>query len=280
MITRGLANMTSVLGRRGRGPGPEAKWEGPRLPPGRRIYAIGDVHGQLAPLQVLHGLIRADLQDRPVARPVLVHLGDLIDRGPDSAGVVELLAQGSPAGGVPTVNLMGNHEWMFLLALARRGPGDADHWLDNGGEATLASWGIRASTPPERWPGLIPRAHVRFLQGLAGRWGAGAYVFAHAGVRPGRPLDEQVWGDLLWIRAPFLDQPGPLLPDAPGAVVVHGHTPQTEPSAGPHRIGVDTGAGRGGPLTCAVLEGDEVRFLQAPPMSKGDGRLATIAGLR
>jgi len=260
MITRGLANVASVFG--ARRPAPMLA-NGPRLPPGERVYAIGDVHGHLRQLHSLHALIRADLRDRPVHRPMLVHLGDLIDRGPDSAGVLATLADGPPVAGVPTVNLMGNHEWMFLEGLAGTEPGDADPWLDNGGEATLASWGIRANVPPARWPGLVPRPHVDLLRGLAARWGRGRYVFVHAGVRPGRPLDQQVWVDLLWIRDPFLDAAGPPLPDMPGAIVVHGHTPQAAPSAGDHRIGIDTGAGRGGRLTCAVLEGDDVRFLQA-----------------
>lgn len=236
--------------------------EAPRLEPGQRVYAIGDVHGHLDQLRAMHDLIRQDLAAQLAERPVLVHLGDLIDRGPSSAGVLALLQAGPPLPGVPTVNLMGNHEWMCLAALARQGPGDANHWLDNGGTETLASWGIRASVPAARWPDLVPQSHVTFLLGLAGRYRRGGYLFAHAGVRPGTPLDQQTWSDLLWIRKPFLDRRGTLLPDAPDLVVVHGHTPQPEPAVRANRIGVDTGAGRGGPLTCVVLEGADVRFLQ------------------
>lgn len=257
MITRGLASFGSVFGVRPGSP------DRPRLVAGHRVYAIGDVHGRLDQLMALHQAIGRDLVDRPASRPVLVHLGDLIDRGPSSAGVLALLQAGSPVPGVPVVNLMGNHEWMFLAALARQTPRDAEHWLDNGGIETLASWGIRPSMPPARWPGLVPRAHVLFLRGLAARYQRGGYVFAHAGVRPGVPLAEQSWTDLLWIREPFLDRRGPMLPDAPDLVVVHGHTPQPEPTIRANRIGVDTGAGHGGTLTCAVLDGDDVRFLQA-----------------
>ncbi len=259
MITRKLANFASVFGARPSSPGI------PRLEPGRRIYAIGDVHGHLDQLRALHDAIREDLGDRPVRQPLLVHMGDLIDRGPSSAGVLTLLQAGPPLQGVPTVNLMGNHEWMFLAALARQSRRDADLWLDNGGIETLASWGIHPSVPPARWPELVPRAHVLFLRGLAGRFQRDGYLFVHAGVRPGVPLDEQTWSDLLWIRELFLDRRGPLLPDAPDLVVVHGHTPEAEPTIRPNRIGIDTGAGRGGPLTCAVLDGDDVRFLQAKP---------------
>ncbi len=262
MITRRLADFASVFGMRPR------PLENARMEPGRRIYAIGDVHGHLAQLRALHEAIREDLEDRPVPQPLLVHMGDLIDRGPDSAGVLALLQAGPPLPGLPTVNLMGNHEWMFLAALARQGRREADQWLDNGGTETLSSWGIHPSVPPARWPELVPRAQVLFLRGLAARYQRDGYLFVHAGVRPGVPLDEQTWSDLLWIRDPFLDRRGPLLPDAPELVVVHGHTPEPEPVIRPNRIGIDTGAGRGGPLTCAVLDGGDVRFLQAEPSAE------------
>ena len=122
----------------------------PRLQPGRRVYAVGDVHGQLGRLLALHDLIRLDLAERPAPEPALVHVGDLIDRGPDSAGVVALLAAGPPLTGVPTVNLMGNHEWMLLSALADPASGEAEHWLGSGGTQALESWGIPAATPPAR----------------------------------------------------------------------------------------------------------------------------------
>lgn len=234
-----------------------------RLRPGRRVYAVGDVHGHLDRLQELHEAIRRDLAARPAADPCLLHIGDYIDRGPDSAGVVALLAAGPPLPGVPTVNLGGNHEWMMLQALDRGGE-DAAHWRDrSGGAAALRSWGVPAKAPPEEWGRLIPAAHLRFLRGLGGHWTRDGYLFVHAGVRPGVRLEDQVDEDLLWIREPFLDWPGALLPEAPGQVVVHGHTPRPHPVVRRNRIGIDTGAGKGGPLTAAVLEGADVRFLQA-----------------
>jgi len=247
MITSRLANFASVLGMGPRVP------DVPRLAPGRRVYAIGDVHGHLPQLQALHEAIAHDFSDHPVSRPLLVHMGDLIDRGPDSAGVLARLQAGSPVPGMPMVNLMGNHEWMFLSALALQDQREADNWLDNGGTETLASWGIRPTVPLARWSALVPREHVLFLRGLAPWHRRDGYVFAHAGVRPGVPLARQLWSDLLWIRGPFLDRRGPLLPDAPDLVVVHGHTPQPEPTLRANRIGIDTGAGHG----------DDVRFLQA-----------------
>ena len=264
MITSRLASLASAFGM-----GPRAP-DVPRLAPERRIYAIGDVHGHLPQLQALHEAVAADLSERPVGRPLLVHVGDYIDRGPDSAGVLARLGAGPPVPGVPTVNLMGNHEWMFLSALALQDQREADNWLDNGGVETLASWGMDPSVPLSRWPDMVPREHLQFLGGLAAWHQNGGYLFVHAGVRPGVPLTRQMWNDLLWIRGPFLDRRGPLLPDAPALVVVHGHTPEREPPLRPNRIGIDTGAGRGGPLTCAVLDGDDVRFLQTEVPGKQD----------
>ena len=248
-----------------------------RLAPGRRVYAIGDVHGHLDKLAALHGAIRRDLRDRPVASPLLVHLGDLIDRGPDSAGCVALLAAGPPLRGVPTVNLMGNHENMMLMALDRRRPGDKEHWLANGGDEALASWGIPASIDPAMWPALIPPAHLAFLRGLQMHHIQDRYLFVHAGVQPGIRLAQQRRSDLLWIRQGFLDWGGPMLPEDPGLVIVHGHTPRPRPEVRANRIGVDTGAGQDGPLTCAVLEGADVRFMQE---CGPDGPLAMQAGER
>lgn len=240
-----------------RGPG-----AGPRLPPGHRIYAIGDVHGHLDKLVRIHGEIRADLHARPVARPLVVHLGDLIDRGPDSAACIDLLASRSSTLGVPTVNLMGNHEWMMLRALAARRYEDIDTWLDNGGDVALRSWGLKSTQRPLDWMAAIPAAHLGFLKALELYHVDGRYMFVHAGVRPGVPLDQQRQTDLLWIRESFLRWTGTMLPEAPGCIIVHGHTPSAAPDVLANRIGLDTGAGRGGPLTCAVLEGDEVRVVQ------------------
>jgi serine/threonine protein phosphatase 1 len=229
------------------------------LPPGKRVYAVGDVHGCLEQLAALHGLIAQDLAARPIAEAELVHLGDLVDRGPDSAGVVDLLSAGSPIAGLTCVTLMGNHEQMMLAALSAGEAGPAGLWMDNGGGPTLRSWGVPLGTASSAWAGHIPARHLRFLRALVLTHRVGPYFFVHAGVRPGIPLPLQAPDDLLWIREPFLSFAGDL-----GAVVVHGHTPRAEPEVRRNRIGIDTAAVLGGQLTCVVLEADRLAFLQAP----------------
>ncbi len=233
------------------------------LPPGYRVYAVGDVHGHLVRLQAMHAAIESDLAARPIADAVLVHLGDLIDRGPDSAGVVAHVMAGIP--GLPTVNLMGNHERMLLDVLASRSTDDADHWLRSGGSSSLQSWGIPPQVHVRHWGSLLPPPHLRFLETLLPLWSTDGLLCVHAGVRPGVPVAEQAEDDLLWIRGGFLEWPGPapMLPDQPDTLVVHGHTPRPAPELRPYRLGIDTGAGRGGRLTCAVLEAGTVRFLHA-----------------
>ncbi|HEX4261195.1 MAG TPA: metallophosphoesterase family protein [Acetobacteraceae bacterium] len=227
-----------------------------RLPDGARVYAVGDVHGCAERLAAMHRMIAGDLASRPIAAATLVHLGDYVDRGPDSAGVVRLLAAGPPAPGLRVVSLMGNHEAMMLAALAGTEAGAVPHWLANGAAASLASWGASADDPPERWREAVPARDRALLAGLALHHAAGGYLFVHAGIRPGVPVARQSREDLLWMREPFLSHRGDL-----GAVVVHGHTPAREPQIRANRIGLDTGAVLGGPLTCAVLEADRVAFL-------------------
>ena len=230
------------------------------LPPGQRIYAVGDVHGCSDRLRAMHREIARDLVADPVAEAQVVHLGDYVDRGPDSAGVIELLLQPPfPPGGdgpVPrVVNLMGNHEEMMLTALA-----DADtapHWIANGGDASLESWGVALRTRARDWAAAVPPRHLAFMRGLPLMHAAGGYIFVHAGLRPRVPLARQSRLDMLWIREPFLSYAG----DFPG-VVVHGHTPDGEPVVRHNRIGIDTGACMGGSLTCLVLEADQMRFLR------------------
>jgi serine/threonine protein phosphatase 1 len=228
------------------------------LPPGLRVYAVGDVHGCGGRLAALHEAIARDAADRlPVPRTVLIHLGDYVDRGPESAAVIERLLGPSPLPGAEVVNLLGNHEVMMLDAFdPRSAAGAIGFWLDNGGEATLASYG---ATPEDAdsWD-LVPQAHLDFLGRCELSRSAGGYLFVHAGVRPGVALEHQDPFDLVWIREPFLAFRGDL-----GAVVVHGHTPCPRPEVLPHRIGIDTGAVFGGALTCLVLEGRRMGFLTA-----------------
>jgi serine/threonine protein phosphatase 1 len=219
---------------------------------GRRVYAVGDVHGQLDKLRAMHAAIEADIARRPVATVTLVHLGDFIDWGPDSAGVIALLA-GPPVPGVTTVNLAGDHEQMLLDALDGDGAAATD-LLHSGGDAALTSWGIAPNTPRSEW--RLPSDHLAFLRGLAHRHRIGGYLFAHAGVRPGVAIAEQSTLDLHHIREPFLSTDRQL-----GPIVVHGHTVAGTPVVRSNRIGVDTGAGLGGKLSCAVLESDQVGFI-------------------
>lgn len=229
---------------------------------GGRIYAIGDVHGCAGRLIELHRLIAADLQSQPAVRPLLVHLGDYIDRGRESATVVRLLASGPVLAGVPMVNLRGNHEQMMLDALSgsRRA---VEHWLDNNAETTLRSWGTSATRPVSEWNAALTPSDHAFVSNLPLHHQVDGYLFVHAGVRPGVTLARQTAEDMLWIREGFLDWRGPMLPEQPELAVVHGHTPEDRPTVARHRIGIDTGAVKGGPLTCAILEGRSVRFLFA-----------------
>ncbi len=226
------------------------------LPSGCRVYAIGDVHGCLDRLQAIHAQIAKDLTHRPIPSPLLVHLGDYIDRGPDSAGVVRYLRAGFA--GAPTVNLMGNHERMMLEALNSLDPEGFEHWLKNGGDAALHSWSVPKPYSPHGLHRKIPAEDQAFLYGLQTHHRVGGYLFVHAGLRPRVPLELQSQHDLLWIREPFLSSKVEF-----GAVVVHGHTPMEAPVIRPNRIGIDTGAVRGGALTCLVLEEDRLGFLFA-----------------
>ncbi|MBL6457645.1 serine/threonine protein phosphatase [Belnapia sp. T6] len=233
------------------------------LPAGWRIYAVGDVHGCVDQLTALHALIGEDARARPAERVTLIHLGDYVDRGPDSAGVLRRLEEAGDAllGGIPgefeVVNLLGNHEVMMLDACDPQAhPGALPFWLENGGAATLTSYGANPEDPAACT--AVPPDHLAQLGGFPLQYEAGDYLFVHAGVRPGIPQERQDPFDLVWIREPFLSFEG----DLP-LVVVHGHTPAEVPVVRPHRIGIDTGACFGGPLTCLVLEGHRMRFISA-----------------
>lgn len=236
------------------------------VPAGTRVYAVGDIHGRADLLARLLDSIGRDAAGAGL-RKVLVFLGDYVDRGPDSAGVVDLILGGAPEG-FETVTLMGNHEWMLLRFLGDIGAGPS--WLLNGGWATLESYGVTPSGWDEPSPdeltrvqrdlaAALPARHLAFLRGLAYGHREGGYVFVHAGMRPGVDIDRQVDADLIWIREPFLSHDGDI-----GAVAVHGHTIAPEPQVRRHRIGIDTGAYMTGRLTCAVLEGRSLRFLVTP----------------
>ncbi|WP_149538954.1 metallophosphoesterase family protein [Siccirubricoccus phaeus] len=224
-----------------------------RLPPGQRVYAIGDVHGCDRRLAALHKRVAADARAYPAPEITLLHLGDYVDRGTDSAAVLERLLGPPPVPGAKVVNLLGNHEAMMLAACEPDAGEEAmGLWLQNGGAATLKSYGARAGAA---WA-EVPEDHLELLRRLPLSHRAGEYLFVHAGVRPEVPLERQDAADLIWIREPFLSYAGAL-----PWVVVHGHTPSRGPAILPHRIGIDTGACFGGDLTCLVLEGEKLRFL-------------------
>jgi serine/threonine protein phosphatase 1 len=229
------------------------------LPSGERIYAIGDIHGRADLLERMASRIKADLHRRPLAGTLTVFLGDYVDRGPDSAAVIErLVRQDFPT---PIVTLRGNHEQMMLDAMSD--PDDLANWVWNGGDATARSYVSLATTsgsssrpPPKHLSDVVPATHVSFLRNTRLSYTSGDYFFCHAGIRPGVSFEAQTADDLLWIREPFHRSTINF-----GKVVVHGHTPVFEPESLPNRINIDTGAFRTGILTCVVLEASTRRFL-------------------
>lgn len=233
----------------------------PRVPDGERIYAIGDIHGCLALLDRLLTAIASDNAARDLARTTLVMVGDLIDRGPESRGVVERLLE-APEGFDSLVILRGNHE-QFLLDALMRPQAVWEGWLSHGGRQTLASYGISerlAMSDPARFADAlrreIPPSHLDLIAAMPLSWRCGDYFFAHAGVRPGVALSRQKARDLLMIRGEFLESEVDH-----GAVVVHGHSIGEQIEVRPNRIGLDTGAYRTGVLSAVRLEGAEREFL-------------------
>ena len=234
-------------------------------PPGSRIYAVGDIHGRWDLLERLLRQIREDARTSRATRRVVVFLGDYLDRGRQSAEVVETLANGPPNHpqwlGFQWICLKGNHEDAMLQFAD--GCSDGHGWLANGGGATIESYSGRPC-PPDAGPdalraqlldGLSDR-HRRFLAGLPVQHSEGDYLFVHAGLRPGVPLAEQTADDMMWIRGEFLSSAVDH-----GQVVVHGHTIVEEPEIHANRIAVDTGAYASDRLTALMIEGAWRGFL-------------------
>lgn len=226
------------------------------LPEGMRAYAVGDVHGRLDLLTELLALIEADDRGRAPAETHLVMLGDLIDRGPASAGVIELL-RGTPPSFATLHLIMGNHEEMLLRMIDAPAAEEMAQFLRYGGYETLASYGapeamleIPERYPPDALTAFVPEEHRAFLRSLADSVRLGGYLFVHAGIRPEVAIERQAPLDLRWIRREFLDS------DADhGVTVVHGHTISAKPEMRANRIGIDTGAYASGVLTALGLEG-------------------------
>jgi serine/threonine protein phosphatase 1 len=230
--------------------------------PGARAYAVGDIHGRLDLLDRLLGQIERDIEARPAKRNYIVFLGDLVDRGPQSAEVVERLRRYRPRHARP-VFLAGNHEEVLLEILGGRADIIPD-WIKFGGAECAASYGVDVDRmrrmPEEEALALlrthVPRGHIEFLESFGDTFSFGDYLFVHAGIRPGIGLDDQARRDLRWIREPFLS-------DAKehGFVVVHGHTIVPGVEERPNRIGIDTGAYRSGILTALAVEDEERWYL-------------------
>lgn len=234
-----------------------------RVPDGTVVYAIGDVHGRLDLLAALEVRIRQDADTRAAGRRVIVCLGDYVDRGYESRGVIEHL-MAPPPDGFERVCLKGNHEDFMLHFLDDASVGGS--WFANGGVETLMSYGVelpaggadpaRAETIRDELSARLPAEHRAFLEALSLVHREGDYLFVHAGIRPGVSVADQDPHDLMWIRGDFLNDPRDH-----GLVVVHGHTVEPEPQVRANRIGIDTGAYATGRLTALVLEGSAREFL-------------------
>jgi serine/threonine protein phosphatase 1 len=228
-------------------------------PANMRIYAIGDIHGRADLLTDAIERIDDDIVRRPIRKTVEVYLGDYIDRGPDSKAVIDLLSVRMIKN--RAVCLRGNHE--ALMEDFLRNPENLHRWLQLGGLQTLASYGIdlhpRTDTEIDtrrRFWRAFPRAHEIFLECLRYSFCCGDFLFVHAGIRPGIPIPQQDFNDLLWIRQEFLNSPRDH-----GKFVVHGHTPVQHLDIRKNRMNIDTGAWRTGTLTCAAIEGSAILVL-------------------
>ena len=260
--------------------GPAPDWRTARLPEGLRVYAFGDVHGRTDLLRGLRDEIRRHIGYSDPARTVVIGLGDYVDRGPDSRGVIDLLLEAFGAD-VETVLLRGNHEELLLRFLDQpEAAGPA--WLRMGGLHFLQSYDVDIRPYAGASPDLqmarddlihhLPSKHLALLQAMPTSRTLGDYLFVHAGVRVGVPSTRQKTEDLLWIRTGFSDRDEPF-----EKVVVHGHTPSAMPYSGRYRINVDTAAYASGRLTCVILEGSRRQMLQIVPSIEGDLPRTTAA---
>lgn len=232
-------------------------------PAGIRLYAIGDVHGRLDLLQAMHGIIGEQLELNPAGDWRIIHLGDYVDRGPESKGVIDYLIRRTEE--EPRIlTLAGNHDVGFLQFLNE--PDIRGLFANYGGVETAASYGVDADFSDEvkmafghaALEHAVPARHIRFLENLQRSVEFGDFYFCHAGIRPGVALDAQSPQDLIWIRETFLDYPH-LHPK----VIVHGHTPHSEPEILANRVNIDTLAYHSGRLTALEIDGTEKRLLYA-----------------
>ena len=239
----------------------------PAGPDGYRAYAIGDIHGRSDLLEILLAKIETDIASHPQSENFIIFLGDLIDRGPDSAAVVERLRTYGP-GDTTIVFLSGNHEEVILRILAGERGGLLADWLKFGGAECLRSYGLDPvalaangeAAALKAIKAAVPEAHAEFLASFADTFRFGDYLFVHAGIRPGLGIADQTQSDLRWIREPFLEDD-----HDHGVVVVHGHSISSKVEERPNRIGLDTGAYRSGILTALLVDGAERLFFDTAP---------------
>ncbi len=233
---------------------------------GRRVYAIGDIHGCLNEFKSLLNLIEQDLNTHPVPEYKIVTLGDYVDRGPDSRGVLDhlILLQKT----LPLICLRGNHDQRMLEFMDIPDEVGAS-FLTYGGRELLQSYGVEVTSAKslkmmsQQLKAQVSSSHIKFLDSLELTHQEGDYFFVHAGVKPGIALDKQTPDDLLWIREEFLTHQSPF-----EKVIVHGHTPRDEVDIQPNRINLDTYCFDTGVLSCAVLEGNVVRLIQTDPVNR------------
>lgn len=242
--------------------------ENPSTPDGTVIWAVGDIHGRLDLLRSLTSSILADAALSDARRKIVIFLGDYVDRGPDSKGVIQHLVGLSAEPGVEWRFLKGNHEETMLEFLER--PSIGPKWCEYGGDAALASYGLKPPSLKHRMDAWRPVAadlehrlsmqERAWLEALETRICLGDYCFVHAGLRPGVLMNNQSEADMLWIRSSFLDSEEPF-----EKVVVHGHTPTRLVHHDHRRIGIDTKAYATGVLTALRLEGLDQRLIQTCP---------------
>jgi serine/threonine protein phosphatase 1 len=222
-------------------------------------YAIGDIHGRDALLERMHARIVHDPhREKDALKPIVVHLGDYIDGGPESHKVLDRIMRGSDA--FETIALLGNHEALMLDCLETDDRDVWWNWLSNGGDKTLEAFGVPFKTngfSSQALTDALGEQKIRWLRGLPLYHVVDDYLFVHAGIVPGTPLDQQQTKDMLWIRTRFLESEADH-----GYTVVHGHTPTEVPEVKKNRIGIDTEAARPKTLTAVALsDGKPPRFL-------------------
>ena len=246
-----------------------------QVPQGCVVWAIGDVHGRADLLEALLAAIRIDAAASPATRQIVIGLGDYVDRGANSCGVLDQLCELADEPGIESLFIRGNHEDRMEAFLDQ--PEIGPSWCDYGGRETLASYAVSPPAmrgDPAGWAQTaselavaLPARHRDFLARQRMSATVGDYFFCHAGVRPGIALADQSDDDLLWIRQPFLDHPQPF-----EKVIVHGHTPGDDVVSNGRRIGVDTGAYATHVLSTVRLEGTGRSVLQA----RGSGSVVTV----